>query len=379
MPSSGSHLVKCWKFYADSIGGPWGPPQAARPRTVKIGSVSHQREAHALFRFRLCNRRPLALTPRFRYTVYGISVHSEMPLALPRDPGDGTADIELRQGTAGRFARLLAQSRLIERRAGYHYAHGADGSVYVRWQGVGQFIASAGGDRIWCAAAPESSEASFQVYLLGQALSMALVKRGREPLHGSAVEHEGRAIALLGGSGYGKSTLAASLIAEGGRLLTDDLLLIRANARGMQAQPGPARIKLFADSAQRFLPAAANGVPMNPLTRKQVIPLDAAQRCQGPARLAALYVLAPPEAARLQRRVRIEPLHAREAFLALLRNTFNRLIVDRERLRRQMLETTRLVQTVPMRTLLFPWDATGLTDVRDAILEDSGLFEARAA
>jgi hypothetical protein len=72
-------------------------------------------------------------------------------------------------------------------------------------------------------------------------------------------------------------------------------------------------------------------------------------------------------------------LHAREAFLALLGNSFNRLIVDPARLRRQMLETTRLVNTVSVRKLMVPWGATHLAEVRAAILEDSGLFEARAA
>lgn len=315
---------------------------------------------------------------RYRYAVYGISVHSETPLALPQDLGDAAADVEVRPGSVDQFAQLLSTSQLIERTDWFHYAHGSDGSIYAHWQGVGQFVASDDGTRIWCTAEPSASEESFHVYLLGQALSMALVKGGREPLHGTAVARDGRAIALLGGSGFGKSTLAASLLGAGFRLLTDDLLLIRAGRCGPRAQPGPARIKLFPDSARRYLPVAVIGTPMNPLGNKQVIPLDVAQRSSDPATLSVLYVLAPPEEARQARRVRIEPLHGSAAFLSLIRNTFNRLIVDPERLRRQMLEAAQLVRSVPVRKLLYPWGAAHMEEVQAAILRDSGLFQSRS-
>ena len=67
------------------------------------------------------------------------------------------------------------------------------------------------------------------------------VKAGFEPLHGAAIEHEGQAIAFLGESGFGKSTLAGSFIAAGGRLLTDDLLLLRPSDGKLIAYPGPTK------------------------------------------------------------------------------------------------------------------------------------------
>ena len=52
------------------------------------------------------------------------------------------------------------------------------------------------------------------------------------------------AVAFLGDSGFGKSSLAAYLLSAGDRLVTDDLLLLQ-ESEGFLAYPGPPRIKLF--------------------------------------------------------------------------------------------------------------------------------------
>lgn len=319
------------------------------------------------------------MAPPFQYGVYGIALRSEFALTLPRFSGGAFAEIELRYGTPALFAEAIAGSELIERADWYHYAHLADGSSYACWSGLGEFLVSAAGDRIDCMRAPEAAMESFQVYLLGQALSFALVKSGAEPLHATAIEWGGEAIALLGDSGFGKSTLAASFIAAGCRLLTDDLLLVRQTGEGMCAFPGPSRIKLFPDSAERFLGPAVKGVPMNATTSKHVIPLEAARRCRTPVPLRALYVLTAPEAMRGKRRVRIESLTVREAFFELVRGTFNRYIDDAARLQRQFAETTMLLNAVPVRKLSYPRSLARLPDVRELILADSGMGQRRTA
>ena len=212
---------------------------------------------------------------------------------------------------------------------------------------------------------------SFQVYLLGQALSTALVKQGFEPLHGTAIVDQDEAIVFLGDSKFGKSTLAASFVGAGYQLLTDDLLLLREKGPRFEAYPGPPRLKLFPKTANRFFGAAAASIRMNPVTRKQIIPLTSQQTCAYPVHLRAIYVLAEPGEMRKQRGVRIEPIVAREAFLSLVGNTFNSLINDAARLRRQLIETARLLDIVPIRKLSYPRLLARLPEVRDAILKDS--------
>jgi hypothetical protein len=311
------------------------------------------------------------MSPEFQYGVYGISVRSEVPLALPDYAGAGLAEIELKRGTPQTFSDAIAGTELTSRADWYHYAHLEDRSSYVRWRGLGEFLVSRGGGQILWDRAPEAPMESFQVYLLGQALSFALVKGGFEPLHATTIVDQGEGIALLGDSGFGKSTLAASFVASGCPLLTDDLLLLRPAANGMQAHPGPPRIKLFPDVARRFLGSATDGVPMNAETKKQVIPLKGSQRCERPVRLRSIYLLAPPHEMRSTRRIAIEPLPAREAFLALVSNTFNRYIADPERLQRQVAENTRLLRSVRVKKLSYPRSLDCLAEVREAIVADS--------
>lgn len=63
--------------------------------------------------------------------------------------------------------------------------------------------------------------------LLDHALPNALMRQGRLVLHASCtVAPNGRCVALLGESGWGKSTLAAALLEQGYRFLSDDCAVI---------------------------------------------------------------------------------------------------------------------------------------------------------
>jgi hypothetical protein len=308
----------------------------------------------------------------YRYGVYGISLQSQIQLSLPEQSGAGLVGIELRTAPASFFLEILGDTHLqrIGRRS-YQYAHLQDGSSYVRWDGIGEFLVSGGGRFITCGRFPKASMESFQVYLLGQALSFALVKNGFEPVHATCVVIDGEAVAFLGNSGFGKSSLAAYFLQAGDRLLTDDLLLVREGVNGLQAYPGPPRIKLLPGMARSFLGEYASGVRMNPQTRKLVIPLDGNRICAAPVPLRALYVLAHPRKVVLQGRgVHIRRLSSREAFVSLLSHAFNYVILDEDRLQRQFTETMRLTRAAPLSELSYPRLVGSLTAVRQAILSD---------
>lgn len=75
-------------------------------------------------------------------------------------------------------------------------------------------------------------------HLLGRVLSTCLHFSGILTLHGSAVELGDGVVAFLAPSYFGKTTLARSLVAAGGRLVTDDTLPIEVVKDHVMARPG---------------------------------------------------------------------------------------------------------------------------------------------
>src|SRR5205823_3902180 len=98
-----------------------------------------------------------------------------------------------------------------------------------------------------------------------------------------------QAVAFLGDSGYGKSSLGAAFLQAGHSLLTDDILVITENNRRFTAHPGPSRIKLFPHIAKTLLGERVAGIPMHPTTSKLVIPLTQKQSEHATAPLRAIY------------------------------------------------------------------------------------------
>jgi len=96
-----------------------------------------------------------------------------------------------------------------------------------------------------------SFERRVRLFLLGTVFGTLCHQRGLLPLHASAIEVDGRAIAFAGVSGAGKSTLAAHFHDRGYPVLCDDLCAIHfdRSARPMVSQGIP-RLKLWRDAAK---------------------------------------------------------------------------------------------------------------------------------
>ena len=144
--------------------------------------------------------------PRFRYGVYGVGIVSDVPLALPEYADGGLGEVEYRNAVLSLLPMAAGAAVFDTPSDAWHrYASLPDGGTYVRWEGVGEFLVSTDGRSITGRRAEGSTAESFQVYMLGQALSFALVTQGFEPLHATAVVVDNHAVVFLGESGFGKS------------------------------------------------------------------------------------------------------------------------------------------------------------------------------
>ena len=303
------------------------------------------------------------------YGVYGISLRSDIRLNYPEHPDPaGVAEVVIETFDGRSLSHLLGDVHPSPSGAWGEHALLPDGSIYLRWPDLAEFVLSGDGGHILCCAAAGAAAEMWQTYLLGQVLSFALVKKGIEPLHATTVVVNGRAVGFLGKAGQGKSTLAAAFVAAGHKVLTDDLLVLQEIDDAMSGYPGPCRIKLFPDQAADLL-GVSEGVPMNTLTTKLVIPLEAHQFQSTAVPICALYVLetAPGTASRAPRLSRLAP---RRALIALVAHTFNRVMVAPDRLRRQFDNAARLAARVPVKRLRYSRSLANLAGVRDAVLAD---------
>lgn len=303
------------------------------------------------------------------YHLYGVRLHSawRLPYATAAQPA--VADIALIRRGAAFFAQArAAAARLPQPWAPIVEGMLDDGSTYLRWPDRFEFLISPDGRQIAGRALTAGTPEGFHTHLLGQALSFALIRHGLDPLHATVVTVGGRGAAFLGHSGYGKSSLAASFLGAGHRLLTDDLLVLTDDRGTLSAHPGPPRLKLYPSSARRLLPNA-RGTRMMRSTPKLLFRLSAPHVAAGPASLGAMYVIVPP-GDRPAARVTIRRLTGRQACLALIRNTFNASVLTPERLAQQFALSARLAATVPVKAIAYPRSFRALPSVRDAILED---------
>jgi hypothetical protein len=140
------------------------------------------------------------------------------------------------------------------------YVCGDMDEAYIYVDGVGAFQIQAG-RRIVIDPAPGVSEGRLRVFTLGGALGLLLHQRGLLVLHASAVLMAGGAVAFLGDSGEGKSTMAGAMHRAGYAVLADDMVAIDLAGERPALLPGFSRVKLW--------PAAAARMGYDPATLKE--------------------------------------------------------------------------------------------------------------
>jgi hypothetical protein len=112
------------------------------------------------------------------------------------------------------------------------------------------------------------SDANLATLLEAAILGGSARLLGHVCLHATLLTDKGRAVALMGPSRAGKSSLAWTLLSQGCRLLSDDVALLNLEAGKVMAHPGRMRLRLWPEAASptpapspasnRFFPGCLN-------------------------------------------------------------------------------------------------------------------------
>jgi hypothetical protein len=309
--------------------------------------------------------------PLHTYRFCGLVLESSLALPCRRAAARVRVDVRLRRGTPGEFARARAEAGAPSGPRDWFHTHALpDGSRYLRWTGLFEFLVSPDGRQILYRKLADATPASFGNYLLGQVLSFSLLKLGIEPLHGTAVVVGRQAVAFVGSCGSGKSTIGAAMLARGHPILTDDLVVLRERRGRWMAHPGIPRLKLVPSVARRLLERVPRGTRLNPGTAKLILPLGSRQACARIVPLGAVYVLSSAGRRRRAGGVRITPLAGHHAVIEVIRAAFNLLDLDRDRLAAHFDFAGRVAGAVPVRRLTYPRRLSSLAAVCDRVVAD---------
>lgn len=233
----------------------------------------------------------------------------------------------------------------------------------MRFPQVADFHISRDGSHVSTRPAPGVETPSLYNVYLSQVLPMALSRRGRLVFHASAVEVDGCAIAFMGASGRGKSTLAAAFATAGFPFLTDDGLFVEVANGAASVVPGHPSLRLWGDSGEALLgpePGLEDG-------KSRILSGDRIAHCTTPRPLRRIYLIDEADDAGIA----IGPLAGAPAFTALAAHSFLLADGDARLLEGHFEGLAALAGAGLGASLRYPRRYERLAEVRAAVLADS--------
>ncbi len=303
---------------------------------------------------------------RATYNCAGLRIES--PVALAASVDSGEPDIVFVEGEPWAGERKappgdVIAERLIDGVPTYRFTRCGD-RVLASFYSLADFELDLAQRRIVSHPRPGTDRAIIPILLTGTITAFLLSMDGALVLHASAVEVDGGALAFIGYSGQGKTTLATLFCAAGYLLVTDDVLPVAVDGQGTATcAPGGILLRVR-PKAEAVIGHFATGVPKG---------LTADGR----------HGVSPPVtgAARLILRAAIVPLPDREhphcgsrrlgpteAVMTLTR--FQRIEgwKSSQDLRAQFTMITQVVDSVPVLAMHVPWGPPFRSDLVAEVL-----------
>jgi hypothetical protein len=239
---------------------------------------------------------------------------------------------------------------------------------------LADFEISDGGASVTCTPAVGTSEATISHLFQNQVLPLALNSLGKLVFHASSVELSQGAIAFVGISGRGKSTLATAFAKRGYGFLTDDALVLDLHEKIYRVQPMHPSVRLWEDSRQELLGDEVELAPSLEYTRKaRALASSVLTFCHEPRPLIASYVLGPAEASGPT----ISRLFATESMIAWAGHSFLLDLEDQRHVGEHFDRLALLSQAVPSFSLDYPRTFRNLDKVVEVIVRHADEQGAR--
>ena len=225
------------------------------------------------------------------------------------------------------------------------------------------------GERLVCehAASASVTHSTQQHFLIDQVLPRILGHKGKLVLHAAAIRIGGEAVLLLGKSGYGKSSLAASFERAGYALLGDDALVVSWRGQIADAQAVYPSLRLFPDSIHALFSEDIPTASVAHYTPKLRVSVPLKDKVEsGALPIRALFALGAPSP---YSDVQVSRKSIADTCMALVENSFVLDPTDKSRAPARLHDASALAREVPAFDLSYPRAYSRLPDVQAAILD----------
>lgn len=297
----------------------------------------------------------------FAYSAYNLCIHSEFPFP-ELIPCEGIPETNKQLPDVVISLRQISDSEIETADGGNRLLAFLELENSI----VGRFLVEFG-HKIIVEPDPKIDQDLLRPCILGPIFAALLRQRGMLVLHASSIATKNGAIAFLGHSGWGKSTLANAFYNQGYGLLTDDVMAIKVDGDHPVTFPSYPQVKLLADTA------ASLGYDFESLTK---IHDGVAKRnnrlvegfTQTSLPVTRLYVLENIAATNNK----IEPLSPQQALMELVR--FSRatdLLNAPEYVSAHFRQCTNLVKSVPICRLKRKRSLAALPELVNLIEQES--------
>lgn len=310
-----------------------------------------------------------------RTRLYGLNVDTELTFYENRSPV-GKTDVTIRLGEE-------CEATLEDEPPGRRMLHLAldgqrltatqtDDGYVLRFTGTCDFEIDRDLRHVTTRVVDGADMDRVSVLAAGTMLSFLLTMRGEAVLHASAVQLGDAALAFVGRSGMGKSTMATLMCADGAALVTDDVLRLDLSGSQPWCYLGATELRLrkaASELADRF-----ENRPASRLTGDERDALRMREATRDGLRLGAIVIPVPDHLSH-DREPEIVQLSPKQALLYLLQ--FPRIVgwEDGAVLARHLEETSRVVESVPVFVARMPWGPPFAEGLAERVRQQTGFAQ----
>lgn len=302
-------------------------------------------------------------------TLYGLALDADFDLHDAADATDAPSDVTVRTGVP--IAQWHPQPEgdtlldFATDEPWYTLVRRPDGTLHFRVHTVCDYEISTDLTDVHLRMHRDARPGMDGVMTTGALLSLLLYLRGTTVFHGSAVDVDGDAIAFVGHSGQGKTTMATMLCAEGARAITDDVLVVDDDDEGRaMVRRGSRELRLRSGTAELAERITESRYRVSADERRVVAPAhsDSAQ--------LPLKAVVIPHPTRDGSPLKFERLTNKDAVFALMR--FPRLMgwKSPEVIAGTFARASGLAMRIPVFVGHVPWGPPFPGNITDALLAE---------